>query len=77
MHVFYFHLLTPKGVEPDDVGLKLSGVEAARREAVNAIPDVASELLRSGINPMRCAFIIEDDTSVNSFTLPFEALVAV
>jgi hypothetical protein len=75
MSTFYFHLLTPDGVERDDIGIELVGIEDAQREARQAIPEIAASLLREGRNPMQCSFSIEGEAGRISTILPFQALV--
>lgn len=72
---FYFHLATPAGIERDDIGLDLAGIEDAQHEARKAIPEIAASLLREGINPMQCSFIVEGEAGRVSTALPFQALV--
>ncbi|AWN40759.1 DUF6894 family protein [Methylobacterium durans] len=57
---FYFHLRTPAGLERDDVGLDLIGIEAAYLDACRAIPTLTTELLAKKTDPWRCRFEIAD-----------------
>lgn len=74
MAMFFFHLLTPHGLERDEWGIEIGSVEEARTKAREAIPDLAGELLQDGVDPMRCALIV-DDGRADMLTVPFFALL--
>jgi hypothetical protein len=57
---FFFHLRSPTGLERDDIGLDLDGVEAAYLGAYAAIPEMTLDLLREKANPYQHAFEIMD-----------------
>lgn len=73
---FFFHLRGgPNSLDLDDLGLELSGIEAAYLEAFRAAKDMAQEWLRSGHNPRQYAFEVVNAAGELLLELPFsEAL---
>lgn len=71
MPQFYFHLRTPAGLEQDESGLELAGVEVAYLEACHTVPALSCELAREGANPSRYAFEIADATGALLMEVPF------
>jgi hypothetical protein len=72
---FYFHLQTPEGLEPADFAVWCEGPEEAFMEACRAIPDIAAEMLRDGIDPMDCRFLIHNAKGDEMFIVPFAELI--
>ena len=68
---FYFHLRGPKGLDRDDVGLELAGVEAAYLGACEAVPGMSADLAREETNPARYAFEITDAHGNLLMDVPF------
>lgn len=68
---FYFHLRCPSGLDRDEIGLDLDGVEAAYLEACAAIPAIAAELCEQRANPHRHAFEIVDAAGTLLMDVPF------
>jgi hypothetical protein len=71
MPLFYFHMRGPKGLERDDVGLELAGVEAAYLGACQAVPGMSADLIHEGRNPTRYAFEIVDESGNLLMDVPF------
>lgn len=72
---FYFYLRTPAGMEQDEIGVELTGVEAAFLEACNTVPALSSELTCPGENPLRYAFEITDAAVTLLMELPFSEVL--
>ncbi|MHB2210787.1 DUF6894 family protein [Methylobacterium sp. CM6257] len=71
MPLFYFHLHGPRGLERDDAGLELSGIEAAYLEAYRAVPAMSADLAQGKENPARYAFEIADASGNMLMEVPF------
>ena len=72
---FFFHLRTPAGLERDDIGLDLDGVERAYLDAYASIPAMGVDMLLEKANPYRYAFEIMDEGGNLLMEVPFsEAL---
>lgn len=68
---FYFHLRGPKGLERDDTGLDLAGIEAAYLEAYRTVPGLGADLTAQEMNPARYAFEITDGSDLLLMEVPF------
>ena len=75
MRDFFFHLQTPRGLQPAEVSIACEGPEAAFMEACRVIPDIAAAMLRAGDNPLLCQFIIRNAKGEEMFTVPFTELI--
>ena len=75
MHRFYFHLRTPKGLERDEIGLELAGVEAAYLDACRAIPDMSAALVKQKRDPLRYGFEIADAAGQFLMEVPFSEML--
>lgn len=71
MPLYFFHLRTPAGLEPDEVGLECPSVEVAYLEACRTMPGMAAELVHQGWNPMHRAFEIADARGALLLEVPF------
>ena len=72
---FFFHLRSPAGLEQDEIGLDLDGVERAYLDAYATIPAMGVDLLLGKSNPYRHAFEIMDEEGHLLMEVPFsEAL---
>ncbi|WP_132254575.1 DUF6894 family protein [Methylobacterium segetis] len=72
---FYFHLRTPDGLDRDEIGLELIGIEAAYLDACRAIPMMADELLEKKVDPRCCCFEITDRAGQALLELPFTEIL--
>lgn len=72
---FYFHLRTPQGLEPDDTGLELAGIEAAYLEACASIPEISADFACEGKNPARYSFEIADPAGRLLMEVPFTEIL--
>jgi len=75
MPIFRVHLETPDGVHSDDTGLDAESVGALRAECLASIPDIVRDRLRSGLEPMACAFLICDEAGDEVLRIPFSEAV--
>lgn len=73
MRLFFFHIKTNDQLQRDEIGMRCESPEKAYREGYEAIPELAAELLRDGIDPMACELIVEDEAHQRLFTIPFTA----
>ena len=71
MPLFRFHLRSLAGLESDDEGLHFPDLETAYLEACRAIPGMAVDFVRSGLNPMSYAFEITDAAGRRLIEVPF------
>ncbi|MCJ2019026.1 hypothetical protein MKK84_16510 [Methylobacterium sp. E-065] len=71
MPLFRFHLRSLAGLESDDEGLQFPDLETAYLEACRAIPGMAIDFVRSGLNPMSYAFEITDAAGRRLIEVPF------
>ncbi|WP_267406938.1 hypothetical protein [Methylobacterium sp. GC_Met_1] len=71
MPLFFFHLRTPEGLDPDEDGLMLSDLETAYLEACASIPDMAADLARTGLSPMPYSFVIANAAGEALMEVPF------
>lgn len=71
MPLFYFHLRTPAGLDPDEDGLTMPNIETAYLEACASIPDMAIDLIREGLSPMPYAFVITNEAGEILMEIPF------
>lgn len=71
MPLFYFHLRTPHGLDPDEDGLVLADVETAYLQACAAIPEMAADFARAGLSPIPYTFVIADALGEILIEVPF------
>lgn len=71
MPLFFFHLRTPDGLDPDEDGLLMPDLETAYLEACASIPGMAADLARSGLSPLPYTFIITDADGETLMEVPF------
>jgi hypothetical protein len=72
---FYFHLRTPSGLDEDDIGLELAGIETAYLEACHTVPALSAELAYKKANPARYAFEITDAGGKLLMEVPFSEVL--
>ncbi|MDR7039785.1 hypothetical protein J2X36_004563 [Methylobacterium sp. BE186] len=72
---FYFHLRTPAGLELDDLGLELIGIEAAYLDACRTISTLTTDLLAKKVDPRLCSFEITDSAGQLLLELPFTEIL--
>jgi hypothetical protein len=75
MTKFFFHFWDGETRSDDEWGLDLGGPERAYLEAVATARAMWSELMTARIDPMRCAFEIEDEGGERLFRLDFSELL--
>ena len=72
-----FNVRDQDDVALDPEGTELADLQAARREAIESAKESWSDLLKSGINPLRRVFEISDGSGQIVLTVPYsEAMVA-
>jgi hypothetical protein len=69
--LFYFHLRTPDGLDPDEDGLVMADLETAYLQACASIPEMAAELAHKGLSPMPYSFVIADAAGETLMEVPF------
>lgn len=75
MPQFYFHLRAPAGLERDEIGVPLKGIEEAYLEACHTIPLLSAELVRKRAGPHRYAFEITDGADNLLMEVPFSEVL--
>lgn len=75
MPLYYFHLRTPGGLEPDEEGVDCPDLETAYLEACRTIPSMAADLVRRGLSPMQHAFAITDAQGAPLLEVPFAEML--
>ena len=68
---FYFHLRSPAGLDRDDIGLDLEGVEAAYLDACASVPSMIMDLLQRNASPYQHTFEIVDSSGNLLTEVPF------
>jgi uncharacterized protein DUF6894 len=58
---FYFHVRAGDELTPDDEGMDLPDLSAAKREAVPSARELLAEAIKSGKQTVPDAFVIADD----------------
>ena len=58
--LYFFHLRTAQGLNPDETGLELPDAEAAYLEAFKTAQDMWADLLRQREDPTRHSFEIAE-----------------
>lgn len=72
---FFTHLMTSEKVERGIAAISYPSFEAAYLEVVASIPGIAADVLRRGLDPMTCAFLICDQDDRLLETVHFRELV--
>lgn len=75
MPEFLLHLSTPVGVEHAQASSPFADLEAAFVDIYAAIPDAAAGLLRRGVDPMGCSYLVHDEHDRFVDEVPFQELV--
>jgi hypothetical protein len=68
---FLITLRTPLGRTPGYAPLEFASLEAAYCDVCTDIPDAAAALLRDGLDPMACSYLICDHTGTVVMDVPF------
>lgn len=71
MPQFYFHLASPDGVSPDEVGSSFPDIEAAYLGACEAALEMSVDMLRRRHDPSRHRFEITNGDGEALFDIPF------
>jgi Domain of unknown function (DUF6894) len=70
MRRFYFHLRAGDELVPDEEGIDLSDLSAARREAIEAARELLAEAIKDGRAEVPEAFVIADEEGREIDTVP-------
>ena len=68
---FYFHLRGPAGLDRDEIGLNLDGLEAAYLDACASVPALSFEMLQQRVSPDQHTFEIMDAVGTLLMEVPF------
>lgn len=71
MPLFFFHLRTPEGLDPDEDGLVMADLETAYLQACASIPDMTAELMHTGRSPLAYSFVIAGIAGETLIEVPF------
>ena len=74
---FFLHLCNGSGFVEDEEGVELSGVDAAREQAIDALRDIMAGEMRRGEINMGSFIEIEDQDRKWVMTIPFHEAVRV
>jgi PAS domain S-box-containing protein len=72
---FFFNFRGPDGLEPDEIGLELPGVDAALWEARRSAPGIFGELIAQGRDLTHCGFEIVNSSGRLVLDIPFTDLL--
>ena len=72
---YFFHLRERGGVVPDEEGIELDGVEAARRTAVEGARSLMASDVRTGKLSLETVIEVEDESGNRLLELPFRDAV--
>ncbi|MBX9661047.1 MAG: hypothetical protein K2X00_21015 [Nitrospiraceae bacterium] len=75
MPLFFFHLRSPAGLDRDEIGLDLDGLEIAYLEACASIPNMAADLLKRKAKPSQHSFEIMDAADNLLMEVPFSEVL--
>lgn len=71
MPLYFFHLRTEQGLQVDDLGTSFPDLDAAYLDVCRTIPNMVSDLLAEGLDPVRCGFEIVDREGQVLLQVPF------
>lgn len=71
MPTFYFDLWDGQRIDFDELGLELSGPEAAFEEAIHGARDMLREAHMKGRDPSGWSYQVKDEAGKTLFTVPF------
>lgn len=77
MSHYHFHLQNGGGFVEDEEGRELSGLEAAREEAVKDIRSIISEEVRQGVVDLRGRLEVTDGDGAPVLTVAFSEAVEI
>ena len=72
---FYFHLRAGDELVPDEEGIDLPDLSAARREAIEAARELLAEAIKDGRPEVPEAFVIADEEGREIDTVPLAAVL--
>jgi hypothetical protein len=72
---FYFHLRAGDKLMPDEEGIDLPDLSAARREAIEAARELLGEAIKSGRPEVPEAFVIADEDGRELDAVPLAAVL--
>jgi len=72
---FYFHLRAGDELMPDEEGIDLPDLSAARREAILAARELLAEAIKSGKPEVPEVFVIADEAGRELDTVPLAAVL--
>lgn len=72
---FLLHIKTPAGIRRAIAPVQFPDLASAHHNVREDIPELAAELLRSGVNPMLCAYLICNTEGALLLEVPFTDLV--
>jgi hypothetical protein len=72
---FYFHLRAGDELMPDEEGIDLPDLSAARREAIEAARELLGEAIKSGRPEVPEAFVIADEDGRELDAVPLAAVL--
>ena len=75
MRRFYFHLRAGDELVPDEEGIDLPDLSAARREAIEAARELLAEAIKDGRAEVPEAFVIADEEGREIDTVPLAAVL--
>jgi hypothetical protein len=75
MPTFYFHLATPGHLIVDEEGRNLSGLDAAREEAIESAREIIEGSAREGADVRGYAFNVTDEHGEQVMVYDFKNLV--
>jgi hypothetical protein len=75
MRRFYFHLRAGDELVPDEEGIDLPDLSAARREAIEAARELLAEAIKDGRPEVPEAFVIADEEGREIDTVPLAAVL--
>jgi len=72
---YYFHLASPDGFSPDEIGSEFADIEAAYLGACQAALEMSIEKLRERGDPSQDRFEISNEDGALLFDLPFSEIL--
>jgi hypothetical protein len=75
MPTFYFHLATPGHLIVDEEGRNLSGLDAARQEAIASAREIIEDSAREGADVQGYAFNVTDEHGEQVMVYDFKNLM--
>lgn len=73
--MYFFHLATPRHLIPDEEGMELADLEAARKEAAASARDIIAELMEEDHDVSGFAFNVVDEAGQQVLLFEFKPLL--